>query len=94
MNKMIFVATMIFAVPAFAKTVPVPPKRPAELTAPAPIFNTDPNMYGAVVKDGQVIIRAPLGSDTQVDVDGNSFQVDVNNGHGVFDRILPWNWKW
>lgn len=80
---------------SFAKTVPVPPKRPASLTAPAPIFNTDPNVYGAVVKDGQVIVRAPLGSDVQVDVDGKDLDVQVTkpDSKDSWKNILPWRWS-
>lgn len=92
MNKFVFVVAMLAAGSAFART-PVPPKRPAELTAPAPIFNTDPNVYGAIVKDGQVLVRAPLGTDMQVDVDGNTFSVDVDGARkSPIERVLPWNW--
>jgi hypothetical protein len=78
---------------AFAKNTPVPPNRPASISAPAPIFNTDPNVYGAVVKDGQVIVRAPLGSDVQVDVDGRDLDVTVTGKDKTgFSKILPWNW--
>lgn len=75
------------ATPVLAKTVPVPPKRP-----PAPIFNTDPNVYGAYVKDGQVFVRAPVGSDVQVDVDGTDVDVSVNKEGNFFNKVLPWNW--
>jgi len=95
MNKIIFVVAMMFAGSAFAadKAVPLPPKRPANLGA-APLFNTDPNIYGAVVQNGQVVVRAPLGSDVQIDVDGRDLEVSVEGKDKTgFNKILPWNWK-
>lgn len=67
MNKLIFVISILFGSSAFA-AIPVPPKRPAcftqapvcvaeKPTVPAPIFIADPNMYGATVVNGEVIIR-------------------------------------
>lgn len=95
MNKIIVtvIATLVVG-SAMAKPTPIPPQRPfPRTTVPAPTFNTDPNVYGAVVKDGQVVVRAPLGSDVQVDVDGNSFTVDVDRGKKSFvDNLLPWKW--
>lgn len=90
MKYFLSVMTVLFSTSVMAKDVPVPPKRPAEFSAP--IFNTDPNVYGAVVKNGQVVIRAPLGSDVQVDVDGNSFTVDVDKNNNFWNKMLPWKW--
>lgn len=98
MNKIVFVVAMMFAGSAMASShnacVPLPPKRPANLGTPAPVFNTDPNMYGAIVKNGQVIVKAPLGSDVQVDVDGKDLDVSVEGKDKTgFNKILPWNWS-
>lgn len=94
MKYFLSVMTVLFTTNAIAaiKPAPLPPKRPAELNAPAPVFNTDPNVYGAIVKNGQVMIRAPLGSDVQVDVDGNSFTVDVDKSTSIWNKVLPWKW--
>ena len=88
MKYSLVIVSVMLATSAFAssKNVPVPPKRPA-----APTFITDPNVYGAYVKDGQVYIRAPVGSDTQVDVDGTNVDVSVSAKNG-WNKILPWNW--
>lgn len=98
MNKIVFAVAMLFATSAFASShtacVPLPPKRPANLGVPAPTFNTDPNVYGAIVKDGKVLVKAPLGSDVQVDVDGTDLDVSVEGKNkSGFNKILPWNWS-
>lgn len=86
MNKFFLTTAIVFGLTgvAYAKAS----------NAPAPIFNTDPNVYGAVVKDGQVIVRAPLGSDVQIDVDGTDLDVTVTGKDKTgFSKILPWNWN-
>lgn len=84
MNKFVIAALLTLSVTGIAEaktkrtTTPVPPTRPTE-------FNTtDPTMYGAVVKDGQIVVKAPVGSNVQVDVDGG--QVDISTDTG--DRGL------
>ena len=87
MNKIIFVVAMMFAGSAFAADVPLPPKRPASLTV-------QPPAYGAAIQNGQVVVRAPLGSDVQVDVDGSDLDVSISGKNKTgFEKILPWNWK-
>ena len=90
MNKM-FLAT-VFALglvgSAFAADVPTPPRRPANLgvTTPPPV--------GAVIKDGMVVVRAPVGSDMIVDVDGTDIDVSIEGStKRGFAKILPWNWS-
>ena len=58
------IVTVFFASSAFAKDVPVPPKRPAslekkvEVTPPVPMFNQ--SIFGAALNDGKVVIHNPL----------------------------------
>jgi hypothetical protein len=87
MKYIVTAIALVMATSAFGKTVPLPPTRP-----PAPVFITDPNVYGAYVKDGQVFVRAPVGTDVQVDVDGTNVDVTVDKGDG-WSKVLPWNWN-
>lgn len=81
--------TTLFAVclagSAFAADVPLPPRRPANLgvTTPPPV--------GAVVQNGMLTVRAPVGSDVQVDVDGTDMDVSISGGNK--NTWLPWNWS-
>lgn len=87
MNKFVFIVGMVFASSAFAADVPLPPKRSANLTV-------QPPAYGAAIQNGQVVVRAPLGSDMQVDVDGADLDITVTGKNkSGFEKILPWNWK-
>jgi len=97
MNKFVFVVAMLFAGSAYASNhnkacVPLPPKRPVNIGVPAPTFTNDPTVYGAVVKDGQVVVKAPVGSDIQVGVDGKDINLSVDR-QGGFNKVLPWNWS-
>lgn len=92
MNKfMIAVAFALVATAANAHTnackVPLPPHRPTIATPAVP-------PVGAVVKDGMVVARAPVGSDMIVDVDGNDIDVSIEGStKRGFNKILPWNWS-
>ena len=66
---------------AAPKTVPVPPKRPADLVK--------------VYKDGNVVVTAPVGTDVDVDVNGHNVTVTVDqpDSNPVLDTVLPWRWS-
>lgn len=86
MNK--FMIALVFAGisgSAIAADVPTPPRRPANLgvTTPPPV--------GAVVQNGMLTVRAPVGSDMQVDVDGTDIDVSISGGGK--NTWLPWNWS-
>lgn len=90
MNKfMIAVAFVLVASTAHAHTnackVPLPPHRPTVAVVPP---------VGAVIKDGMVVVRAPVGSDMMVDVDGNDIDVSIEGrAKRGFNKVLPWNWS-
>ena len=88
MNKiMFFVAAMALAATSVqARTVPTPPVRPADFTAT--------NGVGALVTPSGVIVKAPLGSNVSVDVDGKDVEIEVEDAEKTFwKRVLPWNWN-
>jgi len=87
MKNIVFAIAMMFAGSAFAADVPLPPKRSANLSV-------QPPAYGAAIQNGQVVVRAPLGADMQVDVDGADLDITVTGKNkSAFEKILPWNWK-
>ena len=62
------------------KEVPLPPTRPAEITG-----------TGALVTPQGVIVKAPVGSNVTVDVDGKDVDVTVDGAQK--NTWLPWNWN-
>lgn len=96
MNKIFaiaFASTLIAASAAEARTdackVPLPPRRPT-IGVPAPA----PPPVGAIVTDGMVTARAPVGTDMIVDVDGDDIDVSIEGtAKRGFAKILPWNWS-
>ena len=84
MKNIVAVLAIVMSTTAFAKSVPTPPVRPTE-------FNT-PNSTGALVTPNGVIVKAPVGSNVTVDVDGNNVDVTVDKGD-VWDTVLPWRWN-
>lgn len=99
MNKVLLTVSFVFGMTASAMahthshphkhtTVPLPPTRPANLTPPV-ITST-----GAIVAPTGVTVKAPKGSDVQVDVDGKDVDISVDgNGRSGWSKIYPWNWS-
>lgn len=90
MNKFVIATALVMlagSAEAKTKTVPTPPTRPAELNGPI-------TAAGAIVGENGVVVKAPPGSNVQVDVDGQDVDIQVS-GNGPktgLATVLPWNW--
>lgn len=82
MNKFVLATAFVFALTGSA----LAHKRVA---TPAPV------VPGAVVTPQGVIVKAPLGSDVQVDVDGKDVDITVTgpDSNTGLSSVLPWNWN-
>jgi hypothetical protein len=81
MNKFVIAAAIVvMSSAAFAKHVPLPPKRPADLVP------TQTYTLG-----NGVTVTAPVGTRVDIDKDGRSVDVQLDGpNRGFLSNILPW----
>jgi hypothetical protein len=78
MNKFIIAAALVvMSSSAFAKHAPLPPKRPADL-----------NSTTVKLPNG-VVVTYPAGAKVDIDQDGRSLDLEINQPRGWFENILP-----